>query len=437
MHSGRIVKFIKYFFLSLSILVVAVLIGLNLPFSQRIITEKANTVFLKRNIPVQVGKVGFLVNGKIGLDQVRIVKTAGDTLLYTGQIRVSVRPLPLVFRKVRVKSVALNDATVYLSADSLTGAIDLVSLFVTANKPTEAKVKSKKRWDIRVDAVNLKNVRFVYNDDFRGIRINQYLERLSVKFDRFSLIDRQIYADLIEMENVHGELTLGASSKPKEPHKKSGPGWDFKLSRSDLRDILFTLNRPAAGKRMEFALARGEISDAGVDLGGNRISLKKISLDEPGVTVLSSPADMVKEPEPEKSPGQGFPGLWNIAGNNIKISGGSFHTRAYGNDAPGHPDEGPFQVASLDVTLKDVTLTGEESGFSMDKLSFALGNGFELEKGEINFSSGSDLKSRLEAKLSSATSRVNISSARAMMSLRSTKEHSISSWVNSGWRSPR
>ena len=224
MHSGRIVKFIKYLFLSLSVLVVVVLIGINLPVSQRIITEKANTVFLKRNIPVQVGKVGFLVNGKIGLDQVRIVKTAGDTLLYTGQIRVSVRPLPLVFRKVRVKSVALNDATVYLSADSLTGAIDLVSLFVTANKPTEAKVKSKKRWDIRVAAVNLKNVRFVYNDDFRGIRTNQYLGSLSVKFDMFSLIDRQIYADFIEMENVHGELTPNASLRPSGfPLKRPDP----------------------------------------------------------------------------------------------------------------------------------------------------------------------------------------------------------------------
>ncbi|MCK7538515.1 MAG: hypothetical protein MZV63_49935 [Marinilabiliales bacterium] len=100
--------------------------------------------------------------------------------------------------------------------------------------------------------------------------------------------------------------------------------------------------------------------------------------------------------------------MWNIAGNNIKISGGSFHTGAYDNDAPGHPDEGPFQVASLDVTLKDVMLTSEESGFSMDKLSFALENGFQLENGEIEFSSGSDLKSRFEAKLSTATSRLNL-----------------------------
>ncbi len=123
------------------------------------------------------------------------------------------------------------------------------------DKPPEAKTKSKKKWDIRIDVVNLKDVRFVYNDDFRGIRINQYLERLSVKFDRFSLVERQIYADFIEMENAHGELTLNTASEPERFRKKKpGPGWDFKLRRLDLRDILFTLNQPGAKKRMEFSL---------------------------------------------------------------------------------------------------------------------------------------------------------------------------------------
>ncbi len=135
MHSGRIVTFIKYFFLSLSVLAALVLIGVNLPVSHRMITEKVNSLFLKRNIPVHVTNIGFLVNGKVGLDQVKVIKTTGDTLAYTGQIRVSVRPLPLIFRKVKIKNVALNDATVYLSADSLTGVIDLISLFCDRQAP--------------------------------------------------------------------------------------------------------------------------------------------------------------------------------------------------------------------------------------------------------------------------------------------------------------
>ncbi|MDZ7635197.1 MAG: hypothetical protein U5L72_12530 [Bacteroidales bacterium] len=110
----------------------------------------------------------------------------------------------------------------------------------------------------------------------------------------------------------------------------------------------------------------------------------------------------------EKTTGKGFPGLWNMTGNTIKITQGSFRTGAYNNDAPGHTDKPHFQVAALDVTLDDVMLSGEESGFRMDRLSFALENGFLLENGEMDFSSGSDLKSRVRAKLKSASSRVNL-----------------------------
>ncbi|MDZ7635196.1 MAG: hypothetical protein U5L72_12525 [Bacteroidales bacterium] len=91
-----------------------------------------------------------------------------------------------------------------------------------------------------------------------------------MKLDKFSLSGRQIYADFIKMENAHGELSLKTSSKPKDPRKKSGPGWDFKLTRSDLSDVLFTLNQPDKKSRMEFSLAGGDISDAGVDLGKSR-----------------------------------------------------------------------------------------------------------------------------------------------------------------------
>jgi autotransporter translocation and assembly factor TamB len=408
MHSKRIATFFKYLFLSLSILVALVLIGINLPAGNRIITETANNIFREKNIPVQVKKIEFLINGKVGLDQVKIVRNEDDTLVYAGQARVSVRVLPLVLRKVMVKNVTLNDATIYLNSDSLTGTIDLLSLFVTAERPPEPKTKSGKKWDIGVNSVNLKNIRFVYNDDFRGIRIGQYVEALSVKVDRFSLSSRQIYADFIEMEKAHGELTLSTASKPENPGKKPGTSWAFRLRRSDLKDIHFILHQPDAESRMEFSLAGGDISGAEVDLTNSRISVNNIMLDEPGVFARSSPQENVREAQDKKSPEQGFPGSWNIAGNKIAMTNGSFHTGVYNNASSGLTAEGSFQVATLDVTLKDLMLSGDEAGFRMDRLSFALENGFQLENGEIDFSSGSDLKSYLKAKLRTASSRLNL-----------------------------
>ena len=105
---NRIVKVVKFLLLFLAILFVLVLAGVNLPVSQRFITEKANGFFHERSLPVQVGGVTLLVNGKIGLSQVQIIKNSGDTVVFAGQIRSSVRILPLIFKKLKVKSITIQ-----------------------------------------------------------------------------------------------------------------------------------------------------------------------------------------------------------------------------------------------------------------------------------------------------------------------------------------
>ncbi len=166
-----------------------VLAAVNLPVSQRLITEKANGFFHGRNLPVQVDRIALLVNGKIGLSQVQIIKNSGDTVVFAGQIRSSVRIFPLIFKKLKVKSITIRDALVNISADSVTGSPDLVSMFSQMSNAQEKDTikKSGKKWDISVKTVNLKNIRFSYDNPFKGIRIGQSVGKLSVRFDEFSL----------------------------------------------------------------------------------------------------------------------------------------------------------------------------------------------------------------------------------------------------------
>jgi len=126
---NRIVKVFKIILLSLAILFASVLAAVNLPVSQRLITEKANGFFRDRNLPVQVDRIALLVNGKIGLSQVQIIKNSGDTVVFAGQIRSSIRFIPLIFKKLKVKSITLSDALVKITSDSLTGSPDIVSMF--------------------------------------------------------------------------------------------------------------------------------------------------------------------------------------------------------------------------------------------------------------------------------------------------------------------
>ncbi len=125
----RLVKVFKFLLLFTAILFALVLVTVNLPVSQRLITEKANGFFREKNLPVQVDGITLLVNGKIGLSQVQIIKNSTDTLVFAGQMRSSIRIIPLVFKKLRVNSITIRDALVHITTDSITGTPDIVSMF--------------------------------------------------------------------------------------------------------------------------------------------------------------------------------------------------------------------------------------------------------------------------------------------------------------------
>ncbi len=409
MFLKRIVSFFKYFFLSLLVLVILLVAGVNLPFSQRAITEKVNGIFQRKGIPARVEKITLFINGKLGTDRLQLIDAAGDTIIYGGQVRASARLVPLLFRKVKISSLAIEDAVVRITTDPVTGKPDLLALFATGEKPPEAKDESRKKWDISVRAVNLKNIRVTYNDAFHGIYLNPTVGKLSVKLDNLSLSERQVYVSVIEMAEVHGGITL--EKKPyreKDPADKIAPAWTFKLSRADLRDISFSVHQPDNSQRMEFSLAKGDISDAGVNLADHKISVEKLLLQEPGMNLLSSSSDNVTKSKSVNGPGEGFPGLWDITGENLKISGGYFNTGDYNNPSRQVDTGNPPKLDALNLTLENLKLSSLESGFAMNIVSFALGNGFKLEKGEINFNSGSADKSLLDVRLRTASSGINL-----------------------------
>ena len=63
---------------------------------------------------------------------------------------------------------------------------------------------------------------------------------------------------------------------------------------------------------------------------------------------------------------------------------------------------------ALNTTLRNLRLSSKEAGIKMNTLSFGLGNGFQLERGEVVFDSDSTGKSVLDAKFRAASSRFNM-----------------------------
>lgn len=407
MNFKRVIKIFKYLILCLAILFVVLLIAVNLPFSQRFISEKANRFFSKKNLPVQVEKITLQITGKIGITNIQIVKDPADTIVYAKQIKASVRIFPLLRRNVIVKSLTINDATVNIKADSVTGVPDLISIF-TNGENTDKKPEGKqgKKWNIGINSVNLKNVRFSYHDHFRGILIFESLRKLSVDFVSFSIANHQISAGHLDLESAIGGIDLNNPGKKSQSKTSNKPGdsWKFILSRSDLKNIQFTLHQSDKKQRMEFAIIEGNISNAGINLSDQRIAFEEVNLEEPDVHLFITPSPL-KSTSSKGTGRSGFPGSWKISGSKVTIADGSFHK----DDYSGQTDTNlVYQVANLSTTIKGIRLDSLESGFKMNQLSLALENGFNIENGEITFNSDSARNSSLDLNLSTATSRIKL-----------------------------
>jgi len=223
MWFSRLVTVVKYLIFSLVLLFIFILAAVNLPGSQRIITAKANDFFSSRELPVSVENISLLVTGRVGLRHPQITGSSGDTLLYADQISIAVRITPLLFKKLKIKAATINDATVALTRDSVTGSIDLISLFSSGSKPPDQKSASGNKWQIEAESVTLKNVRFSYDDERGGLKVWQSVGRLFVKLDRLSLQDKSIDIVEVDLESVFGGVELGNQKTAREPRADRNP----------------------------------------------------------------------------------------------------------------------------------------------------------------------------------------------------------------------
>jgi len=408
MYFNRVFRFIRYFILSLATLFLLVLLGVNLPCSQRFITAKANSYFQEKAIPVHIEKITLLVNGTFGVRQIRIIRDKEDTLVCARYIRIAVRPIPLIFKKVKVSSIRIDLAVVNLAKDDSTGILNLIALFPSNKKDAGVKKKKTNPWDVQIKSVSLKNIRITYRDAFNGIYISQSVKGLYIRFSRFSLLRKEINAAYLDLEEVRGNLDMKAPLIEKSSAVKTPSTWKFSLQESDLKDIYFSLDQSEKKQRFNVTLGRGVISGCNVDMARHQISIAWLKLEKPELALFSSPRNSKRTSQSTKTTGVSFPGPWSISGDNLKIKNGSIHSVQYKGVPPMKPGPGLYPLTNLNTTLKNLMLTRQTSGFNMSRLSFNLGNGVQLDKGSLVFISDSTLKSSIQIALKTEFSRLEM-----------------------------
>lgn len=470
-YLARVFVLLKYLTISLLILFLVVWSSVNLPFVQKAILKKVNRVFVENRLSAGLDRMTLLLDGRLNLKNLYLLDD-GDTVLYFRQVKVSVRVLPLLSRKLTARNISVDDANVNLGTDPVTGELNLAALFRDSGKPrhpaseghpspgihstgspaplepfmvppvadapdpvappmeTSATgapgkesmlsgtvtpdtntAKDDTGWEINVKRISLNDVNFTYSDEESGLLTWYKAGKLNLSVGSLSISGREVFVNNLRIADLTGGLNLAqAVGEPDSPgpDNNSSPGWKFILKKGDIDNVFFALGQPLMKQKIEFQVGKGFLEDVLFDSNIQKISLERLSLENPRVLISNCPdhTALKRDSVIEQTPA--FPGDWVLSAGDIEVSEGRFNLITCSDSLSTVETNPLLQIASFSARFRNLSHNPEFSAFSLQKFSMTLDNGFNINKMEATLISEPVKNTRLQAKVRTDQSRLNL-----------------------------
>jgi len=121
-----------------------------------------------------------------------------DTLLYAGKIKVNITDWFFLKDKIELKYLGLEDATIDLHRIDTTWNFQfLADYFGTSS----ASTKKKKKVELLLNQVDLKDVNFRQRDEWRGQDLELTVGELSLNADEINLSEKKVHINTLQIDN--------------------------------------------------------------------------------------------------------------------------------------------------------------------------------------------------------------------------------------------
>ncbi|MGB5026932.1 MAG: translocation/assembly module TamB domain-containing protein [Chitinophagaceae bacterium] len=162
----------KWFFLSLLLLLVGIYIFIQTPFGQNWIARQVtNRLSKDLQTKISIKHIDFSLFNRMNLEGVLIEDRKRDTLLYAGNLKVNITDWFFFKKNIELKYIGLDNAIIkFQRSDSIWRQQFIFDYFSSTTKDTAAKKKSGITLNLKI--VELRNVIFVKKDAWLGEDMN-------------------------------------------------------------------------------------------------------------------------------------------------------------------------------------------------------------------------------------------------------------------------
>ncbi|MCX6319871.1 MAG: translocation/assembly module TamB domain-containing protein [Bacteroidetes bacterium] len=279
----RFLKILKWIFLTLLFLVVAIYIFIQTPFGQKwIVKQVTKRLSTDLKTKIKIDHVDFSLFNKMHLEGILIEDRQGDTLLFAGDMKVRITDWFFFKKEADLKYIGLENALIkFQRTDSVWRHQFLFDYFASSSTDTSKKKNAGIRMNLQ--KVEFRNVTFVKKDAWLGTdmviktgSLDLDADKLSLSgntFDIKSLIIKKPVVTLNNYKQLKPLDSLGLNDVVNEI--KSTVHWNnsntvFKIGYLKIEDGTFRTdkltNRPAFpyfdGKHILFTDIQTELSNA-------------------------------------------------------------------------------------------------------------------------------------------------------------------------------
>ena len=173
------------------VLIFVIIAGLiQIPAVQNKIVDAATSIFSKKtNTKVEIKNISIKFPKTVVIEGLFLEDTKKDTLIYAGSAKINIALYGLVSREIAISSFSLEDAVIRLyssKTDPLFNYNFLITSFADSTQKMQTDTLKSSKWTFSLDDVDLKNIRFTYNDVYAGINVFAAIQKSEFSVEEFA-----------------------------------------------------------------------------------------------------------------------------------------------------------------------------------------------------------------------------------------------------------
>ena len=351
----------------------------------KIVHAATSFVSNKTHTRVEIDHVSISFPKSVVIEGLFLEDLNKDTLIYAGKAKVNIVLSDLLFNKISVNNIELENLNLNLyssKTDSLFNYNFLLTAFADTTKVDTSQSKKPSAWTFTVDYITLQQIRVRYDDEFGGMNVSASLEKLELKLNEINFAKSLYAIDDLMVEKLNANVLL-TEAVNKSSKKSTTQLPKITANNIQINNSTVTFGDSINKQSVLATISRFELKAGTVDLGNELVNLDKIYLSESDIqykTIASASPDSTKE-VPVSLKNQ-----WKVNVKHIELENNSVAYNVgnkHGNLNSFDPDY--MQFNQLNLTASSLFYSSDLTKVTVNKFNAIDQNDFAITRFETHF----------------------------------------------------